>query len=324
MKAMILAAGLGTRLRPLTLERAKPAIPLLGKPLLVRLIENLTDQGLNDFRVNLHHLPETLESIFGCPSHAALPVSFSHEDRILGTAGGLKANERFFEDRTFLMANGDIVMDFPLAAALEFHRQTVALATLLLYPQTAPYPYVPVRIDVEGHLHHFKNGPAATGMLRPETYVFTGVHILEPEIFDFIPPHGFSEINDEVYPSALRQGKRVLGFPVHGYWNDIGDPARYLAAQRDLFLRSCKDPFVCIAQDATVDSGAAIGPYFSAQAGCMVEANASARDAILWEAACLKSGASLTNCIAGSAVTIRDQCVNRIITRNGEVSLERE
>jgi len=322
MKAMILAAGLGTRLRPLTLERAKPAIPLLGKPLLVRLIEHLINQGVTDFRVNLHYLPETLESLFSCPSWSSLPVSFSHEDKILGTAGGLKANEAFFDDGTFLMASGDIVMDFPLAPALAFHRERGALATLLLYPQVAPYRYVPVRIDKEGNLHHFKNGPPAPGQLLPTVYVFSNVHILEPEIFEFIPACGFFEINDQAYPAALRESKRVLGFPVHGYWNDLGNPRRYLTAQKDMFLRACKDPFVCIAREATVDPEAALGPYVSAAAGCTIEADASARDAILWEGARVTSGASLSNSIAGSGVTIKGQCINRIITRNGEAPIE--
>jgi NDP-sugar pyrophosphorylase family protein len=324
MKAMILAAGLGTRLRPLTLERAKPAIPLLGKPLLVRLIEHLVNQGVTDFRVNLHHLPETLESIFASPPHGSLPVSFSHEDKILGTAGGLKANDSFFDDGTFVMANADIVTDFPLAPALAFHRERGALATLLLYPQTAPYRYVPVRIDQEGNLHHFKKGPAAPGSLQPTVYVFTGIHILEPEIFEFIPRHGFFEINDQVYPAALRAGKRVLGFPAQGYWNDVGDPARYLSAQREMFLRCCKDPFLCIAQDATVAPGAALGPYVSAAAGCIIEAEASAQDAILWEGAHVTRAAVLRNCIVGSGVSITDTCINRLITRNGEVSIEPE
>ena len=114
MKAMILTAGLGTRLRPLTLERAKPAIPLLEKPLVVRLITKLLRDDVTAFRLNLHHLPDTIETIFRCPQWADLAVSFSYESQILGTAGGLKANESYFHSGAFLMVNGDIVMDFPL------------------------------------------------------------------------------------------------------------------------------------------------------------------------------------------------------------------
>ena len=156
MKAMILAAGLGTRLRPLTLERAKPAIPLLGKPLIIRLIEKLMQQGATDFRLNLHHLPHTIENLFQSPPWDSLPVSFSHEPRILGTAGGLKANEAFFDQGTFLMVNGDIVLEFSLEEAIAFHRDRKALATLVLYPQQEPYRHSPIRVDDEGHFRHFK------------------------------------------------------------------------------------------------------------------------------------------------------------------------
>jgi NDP-sugar pyrophosphorylase family protein len=236
MKAMILAAGLGTRLRPLTLEIAKPAVPLLGKPLVVRLIEKLLNEGVTEFRLNLHHLPHSVEAVFQTSPWDGLPVSFWFEPEILGTAGGLKANELFFDDGTFVMANADIVMDFALREALEFHREHDALATMILYPQEFPFRYFPVRIDRDNRLRNFK-GMCPGGDLRPETYVFTGVHILEPRIFEHIPQGRFCEINDEVYTAALARGEVIFGYPVTGYWNDLGDPSRFLAAQKDLLIR---------------------------------------------------------------------------------------
>lgn len=321
MKAMILAAGLGLRLRPLTLERAKPAIPLLGKPLVIRLIENLMDQGVTQFRLNLHHLPRTIESLFGVSAERDLPVSFSHEQTILGTAGGLKANQSFFGDETFLMVNGDIVFDFRLDQAVAFHRKMEALATLILYPQKPPYRHVQVRIDREGRLHDFKDAPSPTSAISPETYVFTGVHILEPEIFQFIPPGTFYEINDQVYPSALKIGKRVLGFPVQGYWNDIGHPARYLEAQKELFSRQGILPPTHISPGAKVHETARIGPYISAEDGCIIGSDTTAENAIFWENTHLEKGSLVRNCITGTGVTIRTDCLDRIITRNGEVPL---
>ncbi len=173
MKAMILAAGLGTRLRPLTLERAKPAIPVIGKPLVVRLIEQLMKNGADSFRLNLHHLPDTVETVFRSAPAGDLPVSFSYEPEILGTAGGVKANESFFDQGTFLLVNGDIIMDFSLGEALEFHRRRKALATLILYPQSHPYVYFPVRIDENGVLNHFK-GIQDTSTPHQAAYVFAG------------------------------------------------------------------------------------------------------------------------------------------------------
>jgi len=280
----------------------------------------LMNQGATDFRINLHHLPRTVEEIFEKPSLADLPVSFSHEPRILGTAGGLKANESFFDEGTFLMVNGDIVFDFPLAEAIAFHRERQALATLVLLPQAPPYTYVPVRIDQEGSLWDFK-GVGKRGNPGPEAYLFTGVHILEPEIFDFIPSNEFHEINDQVYPEALRSGRRVCGFPVHGYWNDMGAPVRYLEAQRSMLSHSGVTDLMYVSPEAKVSSGAAVGPFVSAEAGCILEAGSRASNAVLWENVRLRQGSSVRNCIIGSDMIVEGEYVNRIVTQNGEIEL---
>jgi len=321
MKAMILAAGLGVRLRPLTLERAKPAIPLLGKPLVARLIESLMRSGIGEFRLNLHHLPHTIESIFDRGPWRDLPVSFSHEPQILGTAGGLKNNESFFADQTFVMANGDIVMDFSLDEAIAFHRKRRAVATLALVRQQPPLTHYPIRIDREGRLWNFK-GVAPVGEPTDDIYAFTGIHILEPTIFEIIPPGRFWEINDQVYPELLKGGTAIYGLPVRGYWNDLGDPKRYLQAQRDLFSQSSVHPFVQAAPGAQIDPQASVGPYVSLGAGCVLEPDSSIKDAILWEDSRVPSGASVRNAILGEGVVVRGSCHNRVVTRHGEMTIE--
>jgi len=320
MKAMILAAGLGTRLRPLTREVAKPAVPLLGQPLVVRLIRKLAREGVSDFRLNLHHAPESIKKLFRIPPWDSLPVTFSYEDEILGTAGGLKANESFFADGTFIMANADIVIDFSLQEALDFHRRNAALATMILYPQEYPYRYFQVRIDQQGRLRHFK-GMCPGGDLRPEAYVFTGVHILEPEIFSYIAAGKFSEINDEVYPAALGKGEKICGIPVNGYWNDLGDPRRYLAAQKDLLIREAPKRHTWFAPDVRVADSARVGPFVSAGSGCAIGAKATVENAILWENVSVERGATVRNCIVGSGMTLTGDLCDKIITRDGEVSL---
>ncbi|MDQ1239913.1 MAG: mannose-phosphate guanylyltransferase, partial [Thermodesulfobacteriota bacterium] len=172
---MILAAGLGTRLRPLTFEKAKPAIPLWGKAIIVRLIDKLGRLGISQFRTNLHHLPYTVQQLFLKNEIPWASVSFSLEPTILGTAGGLKANESFFQDGTFIVANGDIVMDFELEEAVRFHKTQKALATLILLRQQKPFRFYPVRIDENGRLVHFKEEHAAQPDESP-VYVFTGIH----------------------------------------------------------------------------------------------------------------------------------------------------
>lgn len=321
MKAMILAAGLGTRLRPLTLERAKPAIPLLGTPLIARLIQSLMNQGAQSFRINLHHLPHTIERLFEDSPWNSLPVSFSHEPRILGTAGGLKANEGFFDQGTFLMANGDIVLEAPLHDAIAFHRDRGALATLIVFPQSPPYRHYPVRIDNEYRLLDFK-GFGSGGPPNEKTYVFTGVQILEPEIFNYIPPGAFSSITDEAYVTALKQGKALYGYPVQGYWNDLGDPRRYLEVQRDLLKINGRQPPTALSPGAILHSSSRVGPFVSAEQGCYFEPDSTAEDAILWEDVVMKSGSSVQNCIIGSGMTVSGRHTNRIISRYGETAID--
>jgi NDP-sugar pyrophosphorylase family protein len=323
MKAMILAAGLGTRLRPLTLERAKPAIPLLGKPAAARLIEQLTLLGVDQFRLNLHHLPLAVQQSLESWLAAGAQISFSFEPQILGTAGGLKANESFFNDETFLMVNGDIAIDLPLAEAVAFHKARGALATLVLYPQQQPCRHFPVRIDKDGRLCNFKNARSDAGDPTPGSYVFTGVHVLETKIFDYIPPGRFYEINDQVYPEAIGCGERVLGFPLAGYWNDIGDPARYLEAQTDLMDRWGVSQGACISPDAKVAAGAQVGPYVSIGAGCVIEDDALVRDSIIWEHVRVEAGAEVCNSILAAGVTVHGSVRDRIVTRNGEAAIVR-
>lgn len=317
---MILTAGLGTRMRPLTLERAKPSIPLLGIPLVIRLIKRLTAAGASAFRLNLHHLPQTIEALRDSREWGYLPVSFSYEQHILGTGGGLKANEPFFDQGTFLMANGDIVVDFALEEAIAFHRQRRPLATLVLYPQQYPFVHYPMRIDEARRIRNFK-GAAEGGKLLPEVYVFTGIHILEPEIFRFIPRDQPSSITDDAYTAALKSGAEICGYPVHGYWNDLGTPQRYLQAQRDVFLREAIRPSVTVATDAKISETAVLEPFVSVCRGCEVGDRARIENSILWEGARVNSGSILENCIIGSGVTVRGEFHNRAITRYGEVNI---
>ena len=320
LKVMLLAAGLGTRLHPLTLERAKPALPLLGRPVILRIVEKLLRYGCSAFRVNLHHLPHTVERIFERGPGRCLPVSFAFEPEILGTAGGLKANQSFFDQGTFLMVNGKIVMEFPLDEAIAFHREQGALATLVLFPQQAPHRHWPIRIDDKGHLVGFK-GSGSNGTPRPETYAFTGIHVLEPDIFEFIPPGVFYEINDKVYPDAIRRGLPICGFPVEGYWNDLSTPARYLEAQRDLLQFHAASPPCYVSPAARVAESAVVGPFASVEDGCVLEVGSRVENSILWENVRLETGSSVSGCIIGAGLTVTGHHIDKIITLAGEAPI---
>jgi NDP-sugar pyrophosphorylase family protein len=322
MKAMILAAGLGTRLRPLTRERAKPATPLLGKPLIVRLVEWLKSQGAGRFRINLHHLPETITSLFPDSGGQDPVVSFSFEPTILGTAGGLKNNQAFFESGAFFMVNGDIATDADLEGALDFHRRKGALATLVLKRQTPPFAHYPVRMDAEGRLVGFKGRDTGGAVALPDAYVFTGIHILEPEIFSYIPECGYYDINDSAYQAAMDDGQAVLGYRVEGRWSDLGTPGAYLRAHFDLLAQSGAGDTSFLSRSATVAEGAKVGPRAVLGENCLIEEAAEISDSVLWDHVTVKKGIKLERCIVGSGVTVCASAKDMVITLNGAAPIQ--
>jgi NDP-sugar pyrophosphorylase family protein len=314
MKAMILAAGLGTRLRPLTLERAKPAAPFMRRPIILRLVDHLRALGVSGFRINLHHLPETVEEVFEASDNS---VSFMFEPEILGTGGGLKNNETYFDDEPFLMVNGDIVTSIDLKPLIDFHLRERPLATMALMEQEPPYEHFPVRIDEAFNLHNFK-GLISNGRPLDKRYAFIGAHIIDAAIFDFIPPQRHYDINSQAYVKAMRVGKRVCGFPLKGWWNDLGDPVRYLEAHINP-LTEC--PGISleerISPKARIDPSTIVDQYSVIGDGCEILGEAVVSNSVLWENVKVDESARLENCLVGSSVKIDKDRSNEIITNNG-------
>jgi NDP-sugar pyrophosphorylase family protein len=286
------------------------------------LIERLRDNGVTDFRLNLHYLPDTIERAFESGTEEDWQVSFRFEPEILGTAGGLKASEAFFNDEALLLVSGDIVMDFSLDDALKFHKNSGALATLVLRPQMPPYHFTPLHMDEAGRLSNFK-GSDPDSDTRNTTYLFASVHILSPRIFDYIPNGRFSEIFLDAYPAAIAKGETVLGFPINeGYWNALDNASRYLDAHRYLFSKEYPDRLVFKSPEVQIHPRTRLGPFASLEPGCVVESGAEAENSILWRNSTLKSGVSAKNCILGSDMAIDADCMNKVVTKNGEASFD--
>ena len=321
MKAMALCAGLGTRLRPLTLERAKPAIPVCGKPLILRTLEYLRARGVSSFRLNLSWLPDSIMDLFKGESGSCFDVGFSHEPQILGTGGGLKANQSFFKSDTFMMVNGDILFDFDIESAIYFHKKNRPLATLLLAPQSPPFRFTPLRMDYDSNITSFLDNPV-TAVLRPETYVFTGIHIIEPDIFDYIEPVGFQEIISHAYKRGLKDGRRILGFRVDGYWNDLGNPTGYLRAVQDILQGQLVDSAIpsFMAPNSRILPGA-LARNSSLESGCILGEGSRVIDSIIWEDSIIEKESEIVNCIVGAGVKVSGMRENEVITRNGYRSI---
>jgi NDP-sugar pyrophosphorylase family protein len=221
---MILAAGRGERMRPLSLLRAKPALPVVNRPLLDHTLELLARNGVREVLVNLHHLPQTVRrALSPAPGQS---VRYCLERRLLGTGGGPRRVVDLLGDAPFLLVNGDVVFDFDLAGLVRRHLRSGAEATLALRPNPDPRRYGPVMTDPRGRVVSLPGSPRRAGRIS----LFAGVHVLHPRLLRELRP-GASDMVRDLYASLLRDGRRVQGVRVAGRWWDFGTPRLYLESQ---------------------------------------------------------------------------------------------
>jgi mannose-1-phosphate guanylyltransferase len=232
--AIVLCAGLGTRLRPLTLERPKPAVPLLNRPLAGWTFALVRALGLTRVAINTHWLPDEMRAHAEAEARrCGLELLVSHEPEILGTGGGLRqARDRLGigRDRPLLVLNGDVLFDVDLARVLATHRDTGARATMVLREMPAGAAYSPVEADAAGAIRRIaRHGTPGHGPAS----LFTGVHVLSPEALEFLPA-GACGVVETVYAPLLAAGDRISAAFEPGLWLDLGDPAGYLDAHLTL------------------------------------------------------------------------------------------
>jgi NDP-sugar pyrophosphorylase family protein len=231
MKAMILAAGLGTRLRPLTNTIPKPLLPIAGTPLIVWNLLLLKRHGFHDVIINLHHLGPMIEQALGNGSKYGLRIYYSHEPVILGTGGGIKQAEPNFCGEPVLVLNGDTLFELDLEALCCFHERRNAAATLVLRSDPDAERWGVVDIDRDDRIVRITGrGKTDTGPTKPR--MFAGVHILHPRLLREVPKGKPSSIID-AYVAAIQRGDIVSGYELTGYWSDVGTPERYSQAEHD-------------------------------------------------------------------------------------------
>ena len=254
MRAIVLSAGYGTRLWPLTEDRTKPALPILGKPLVGYVAEYLADYGIDEIVVNLHHRPESVRRALGDGSRFGVKLHYVEEPVILGTSGALDNTREFFERETFVVVNGKIITDIDLNAALETHRRMNALATLVLLPNARRERFSVVETEA-GRIKGFGRMPVATDE-GPAPLMFTGIHILEPRIFEYVPRGVFSDSVTDVYPQAMANGEIVAAHVASGKWRELSTLKRYLDISVELLREEGKSLVTgtktLIAESATV------------------------------------------------------------------------
>ncbi len=231
MKALILAAGEGTRLKPLTLNTPKAMLPLHGKPLLEYIVELLRCHGITELAINLHHKPRAVIDYFGSGDRFGVQIHYSLESPILGTAGALSKLRNYF-DQTFVVVYGDLLTNLNISSLVDFHKARLSLATMALYQVENPADCGIVEVDDEGRVLRFVEKP-------PPEIIFTnlanaGVYVLESEVIDFIPDNTFYDFGDDLFPALLRSGRALYGYQISDYLIDIGTMENYRRAESDL------------------------------------------------------------------------------------------
>jgi NDP-sugar pyrophosphorylase family protein len=306
MKGMILAAGLGTRLRPLSYELPKPIVPVLGRPLCSYNMEFLSRAGIKEFVLNLHRQPKLIQQRVNGWAGKKIGVTYTVEPEILGTGGGIWNARNLLSGGTFVTANSDTVVRFPFAAALAFHREKRALSTLVLFPDPEKR-YTPVWTDTDGRITGF--GSEAGGGTRSGFY--TGFQILEPELLRRIPAGKASCIIRETYTPLLRDGAPFFGFLSSGDFLDFGSPAEYLRGTLAILSDKAREtsvpspvpggpviePPVFISPRAKIGVGARIGPEAVVEEDADVGDGAIVQRGILWPGAVLGPGMELKQAI---------------------------
>ncbi|RME66459.1 MAG: nucleotidyl transferase, partial [Caldilineae bacterium] len=237
MKAVVMAGGEGSRLRPLTVGRPKPMVPIVNKPVLGHILDLLKHHGIHEVVITLQYMPTSIQDYFGDGSSLGMDLRYEVEESPLGTAGGVKNAARHLDD-TFLVISGDALTDFDLQALLAYHKEKEALVTMALYRVADPSEYGVIITDEEGRITQFLEKPD-WGAVISDT-VNTGIYVLEPEALAHVPDDEPFDFGSQLFPDLLEQGAALYGYVAEGYWCDIGDIKEYMRANADLLFRRVK------------------------------------------------------------------------------------
>lgn len=315
---MILSAGFGQRMLPLSLTLPKPALPILGRPIVVQTLRRLTRFGVREAVLNLHHLAGAVRRMFGPGIEAGLPLlRFSFEETILGTAGGLGRAAPWLRGASpILIHNADFVSDIDVAAAAEAHRRSGLLATLVLAP--ARKEYSTVQIDPRGRVLSLAGKPEADPARVAGDYLFTGCHLINEELLERIPEDRPSDMVRDIYRPLVEEGK--LGSVIHdGFWWEFGSPALYLeGTARLLDLPAEKrreiarhDPVhkldlgvAAIGTGAQFHESARIEGYAALGFASYVSEGVRLEDSVVMPEAWIGPDCRLTRCIVAPAVEV--------------------
>src|SRR5271165_4720635 len=328
MKAVIMAGGEGTRLRPLTSNQPKPMLPMGNRPMMEHVVNLLRQHGFEDIVVTVAFMANAIRSYFGDGSEFGVRMVYATEETPLGTAGSV-LNARDELDERFVVISGDVLTDIDLTSVVDFHRSKSALATIALKAVEDPLEFGIVITREDGSIERFLEKPT-WGQVFSDT-INTGIYVLEPEIFDYIDEGQSVDFSSEVFPAVLESGRLIYGYVTKGYWEDVGTTGAYLKAHQDILdgrvsveiegfpLRpgvwlgkgSSVDPSAVvtgpavIGDNCSVAAGVVLGEYTTLGSNVRVAENVEVRRSVINDNGYLGSGCRIEGSVVGRSCDLR-------------------
>jgi len=307
MKAMIMAAGVGSRLMPLTAELPKPMVPMANKPLMENSIRLLAQHNCKDIIANLHYQAEAISGYFQEGDRLGVNLNYSYEKDLMGTAGGVKKCEWFLNE-TFVVLSGDALTDIDLNKLYQQHKASGALASIALKRVTDVEQFGIVICSESGKITSFQEKPRAQEALSNNAN--TGIYIFEPEIFKYIPPAQFYDFGKQLFPYLVKIGAPFYGFETEDYWCDVGSISSYRQAHTDILTGKVRYPLP-ENMEITSDYRLLMGKKVEIGAGvqfkgtvvigdhCRIEPGVQLKDSIIWNSTVVGEGSLLTAAVVG-------------------------
>lgn len=333
MRAVVMAGGEGSRLRPLTSGRPKPLVPVANRPIMEHIVRHLARHGIQDVVATVYYLADEIVEQFGDGEEMGVRLRYVRETVPLGTAGAVKNAEAFLDGGTFLIVSGDALTDLDLDAALAFHREKKAVATLVLARVPNPLEFGVVVTDDEGRVQRFLEKPTWSEVFSDT--VNTGMYLIEPEVLGLMEPGRAYDWSSDIFPRLLAEGRPICGYVMDGYWADVGSLGQYREAQEDLLggkvglpvpgeerwpgvwvgANTTIDPSVelvppvCLGRGVRVKANARLGPVAVVGDNAMIEEGANLDRATVWEGAYVGYHAQVHGAIVGARAMLKRDVV---------------
>jgi mannose-1-phosphate guanylyltransferase len=324
MKAIILVGGEGTRLRPLTYSIVKSMVPVLNRPFIEHVIRNLSSHGVDEVVLAMGYKPDSIYAYFKDRQAAGVRLTYSLEDKPLGTAGAVK-NAASHVDGTFFVLNGDTFSDIDYGDMLKQHRKNKSRATIALAEVEDPTRFGVVETDKNGRVKAFIEKPSRDRITS--NWINAGVYLLEPDVLDRIPVNDFYMFERGVFPGMLLSGEPIYAYHLHGYWIDMGNPAQYKQVNFDILSGKCQSPDrparhiaigegsnihpsvqftgqVLVDRDCTIDEDTEMRGPVILGSGCRIGKQSLISNSILWDNVSIGEGTQVLNSVIVSGANI--------------------